>query len=78
MKKEGNYKRQHVQKRLVLREVYLGFKERFPDHKVGFLKFAELRPKHCVLAGASGTHAVAMCVHNTSKCKVDITRNADT
>jgi transposase len=68
VKKEG--KRQHIQKRLVLsnlREVYHEFKERFPDQKIGFSKFADLRPKHCILAGASGTH----CVHNTSKCKVN-------
>ena len=51
--KEG--KRQHVQKRLVLsnlREMYSEFKETFPGRKIGFSKFAELRPKHCVLAGA--------------------------
>ena len=62
VKKEG--KRQHIQKRLVLsnlREVYCEFKERFPNCKVGFSKFAELRPKHCVLAGASGTHTVCVC-----------------
>jgi len=33
--------------------------------------FAELRPKHCILATASGTHAVCVCVHNTSNCKID-------
>ena len=37
------------------------FKERFPDRKIGFSKFAELRPKHCVLVGASGTHSVCVC-----------------
>ena len=49
----------HVQKQLVLsslREVYCEFKR--PDHKIGFSKFAELRPKHCILAGASHTHSV--------------------
>jgi hypothetical protein len=69
VKKEGQ--RQHVQKRLVLsnlREVYLEFKERFPDHNVRFSKFAELRPKHCVLAGASGTHTVCVCtIHQNVK-----------
>ena len=62
MKKEG--KRQQIQQRLVLsnlREVYREFKKRFPDQKIGFSKFAELRPKHCILAGASGTHAVCVC-----------------
>ena len=59
VKKEG--KCEHIQKLLVLsnlRVVYREFKERYPDHKIGFSKFAELRPKHCVLAGVSGTHSV--------------------
>ena len=61
----------HVQKRLVLsnlREVYHEFKEKLPDRKIGFSKFAELRPKHCILAGASGTHAVCVCtIHQNVK-----------
>lgn len=65
VKEEG--KREHIQKRLVLsnlREVYV----RFPDHKIGFSKFAELRPKHCVLAGANGTHSVCVCtIHQNVK-----------
>ena len=61
--KQGG-KRLHVQKRLVLsnlKEVYCKFKRQFPDYKIGFSKFAELRPKHCILAGASGTHSVCVC-----------------
>ena len=69
VKKEG--KRVHVQKRLVLcdlKEAYIEFKNQFPAHKVGFSKFAELRPKHCVLAGASGTHTVCVCtIHQNVK-----------
>ena len=68
VKKDGE--RQHVQKRLILsnlREVHREFKERLPDCKVGFTKFAELRPKHCVFAGASAC-TLSMCVYNTSKC----------
>ena len=71
VKQEG--KRVHVQKRLMLsnlREVYHEFKEKFPDRKIGFSKFAELRPKHCILAGASG-YTFCMCVYNSSKCKID-------
>ncbi len=48
------------QKRLVLgnlKEVYRAFKE---NDKVGFSKFAELRPRHCILAGASVTHPVCV------------------
>ena len=37
--------------------------------KVGLFKFADFRPKHCVLAGASGTHS--LCVYNSSKCQTD-------
>ena len=29
--------------------------------KIGFSKFAELRPKECVIAGSSGTHSVCVC-----------------
>ncbi len=58
-------------KRLVLanlKEIYALFKEKHPDKKVGFSKFAMLRPKECVLAGASGTHQVCVCtVHNNIK-----------
>ena len=69
VKQEG--KRVQVQKRLMLsnlREVYREFKEKFPDRKIGFSKFAELRPKHCILAGASGTHSVCVCtIHQNVK-----------
>ena len=34
--------------------------------KIGFSKFAELRPKHCVLAGTSGTHSVCVCTIHPS------------
>ena len=63
VKKEGEP--QHVRKRLILsnlREMHREFKKRFPDYNVGFSTFAELRPKHCVSAGASGTHSVCVCV----------------
>ena len=53
-----------VQKRLLLgslKEIYQQFKDQFPVEKIGFSRFAELFPKHCVLAGASGTHAVCVC-----------------
>lgn len=53
-----------MSKRLILcnlAEAFRSFKDKFPDIKVGFSKFAELRPKHCVLAGSSGTHTVCVC-----------------
>ena len=50
-----------VQKRLV-----------YCNLKVGFSKFAELRPKECVLAGASGTHTVCVCIiHQNVKLMIE-------
>ena len=37
-------KQVHVQKRLILREVYQLFKEKFLTESVGFSRFAELHP----------------------------------
>ena len=69
VKKKGQH--MHIQRRLVLsnlKEVYHEFIERFPGKKIGFSKFAELRPKHCILAGASGTHSVCVCtIHQNVK-----------
>ena len=48
------HQRVHVQKRLLLtnlKESYQLFKDKFPSKSVGFSKFADLHPKHCVLAG---------------------------
>ena len=66
--------RRHVQKRLVLcnlKELYQHFKETYPATKIGFSKFAELRPPHCILAGASGTHSVCVCtIHQNIKLMI--------
>ena len=66
--------RVHIQKRLVLcnlRELYMLFKDTHPTECVGFSKFAELRPKQCVLAGASGTHSVCVCtIHQNVKLMI--------
>lgn len=54
----------HQQKRLLLcnlNELYAAFKFEYPTIKIGFSKFSMLRPKWCVLAGSSGTHAVCVC-----------------
>lgn len=68
--KQLNGKRICKQKRLALsnlNEVYALFKEKYCD-KIGFSKFAELRPKQCVLAGSSGTHTVCVCsIHQNFK-----------
>ena len=61
----------HVQKRLILcnlKELHQHFKTKYPQQCIGFSKFAELRPKHCILAGASGTHCVCVCtIHQNVK-----------
>ena len=40
------------------------FKDKYPKEAIGFSKFAELRPKHCVLAGVSGNHSVCICTYH--------------
>ena len=57
----------HKQKRLVLcnlHELFVAFKERNPDVKIGFFKFCTLSPKWCVIAGSSGTHSVCVCINH--------------
>ena len=65
----------HVQKRLILcnlKEVYQHFKTKYPQLRIGFSKRAELRPKQCILAGASGTHSVcAYTIHQDVKLMLD-------
>ena len=62
-----NGEKTKVQKRRILTtvyEAYVKFQEENPNIKIGFSKFAESRPKHVVLPGASGTHNVCVCVHH--------------
>lgn len=42
--------------------MYTEFKNKYPEHKVGFTKFVSHRPQECVLIGSSGTHTVCVCV----------------
>ena len=54
-------KKQHMQKQLILvnlKELYSSFLKEHADIKIGFSKFCQLRPKWCVLLGASSTHFV--------------------
>lgn len=63
--KQADGKRKLIQKKLVLcnlQELHRSFQEKHPNYKISLTKFAELRPKHCVLAGSSGTHTVCVCV----------------
>lgn len=56
-----------------LSEAYQKFVETHPLKAIGFSKFAELRPKECVLAGKAGTHNVCVCIihqNNNLLCPV--------
>lgn len=56
------------QRRLVLmnlKEAYVLFKEQHTNIKIGFSKFAELRPRQCVLALENyGTHTTCVCQYH--------------
>ena len=71
--RKGGFKVQE-QKHLILcnlREAYKLFKTKHPSLKVGFSKFAELRPKECILAGGAGTHSVCVCtIHQNIKLMI--------
>lgn len=57
----------YEQKRLVLctlKELFVSYKEKYPEDQIGFTKFCLLRPKQCVLPGASGTHSICVCVEH--------------
>ena len=54
----------HVSQRLILcnlKELYTAFKDKHPDLKISFSKFASLRPKWCITVGPKGTHSVCVC-----------------
>jgi len=65
MKQEFKYKND-----CNLKELYQLFKDSFPSEKVGFSKFAGLRPKHL---SSSWTQWNTLCLHlyYSSKCKVN-------
>ncbi|EFX75283.1 hypothetical protein DAPPUDRAFT_108106 [Daphnia pulex] len=69
--KQADGKRLKVQKRLLLLnidELHGEYKKKFKDivgiKTVGFSAFADLRPKHVITVGSSGTHSVCVCVYH--------------
>ena len=68
-------KKQYVTKRLILcslKELYELFKTKNPNLKIGFSKFASLRPKWCISVGPKGTHSVCVCtIHQNLKLMLD-------
>lgn len=69
----------HMQKKLILsnlKELFQQYREEYPGQKIGFSKFASLRPKHCVLAGSAGTHTVSVCsTHQNLKLMISGNEN---
>ena len=69
-------KKQHMQERLLLvnlKELYISFLKEHAEIKIGFSKFCQLRPKRCVLMGASGNYCVSFCTyHQNMKLILDI------
>lgn len=84
---DGN--RSLEQKRLLLlslRELHVSLKELDKEKKfpISYTAFAKLRPRHCILPGASGTHSVCVCtIHENVKMMLDalnieaLTNNSD-
>ncbi len=57
---------------MTLKESHIQFKEKFPTDKIGFSKFAELRPKECTLPNGKGTHNVCVCtIHQNFKLALE-------
>ena len=59
--------RVHIQKRLILsnlKEAYQLFKK-YPGQKIGFSKFADVRPKHALNFSWSQWHTFCMCVYHS-------------
>lgn len=68
--KNKDGEKETVQKRLILnnlKELHEEYKEHCIKNDsvpVGFSTFAQLRPVHCIIAGASGTHSVCVCTYH--------------
>jgi hypothetical protein len=46
-----------------LKDAYITFKERHPDVKIGFSRFAMLRPKQVILPDSAGLHRTCICIY---------------
>ena len=65
--KKDDGSREHVQKNSILcylSKLYANFKAQHPTVEICLSKFSQLRPRNCILAGASGTYTVCVCVHH--------------
>ena len=65
----------HISKQLILcnlKELCTALKDKHPDLRISFSKFASLKTKWCITVGPKGIYTFYMCVHSTSKCEVTI------
>ena len=46
---------------LNLHELYVAYKTKYPNNKIGFSKFCELQPAWCLPVTAAGMHNVCLC-----------------
>lgn len=77
---KDNMEKVKLQRRLLLfnlREVHELFRKKYPNQKIGFSKFATLRPRECVTAFEKyGTHTVCVCpYHQNCKLMIDCLNN---
>ena len=59
--------RSHIQMRLLLcnlNKLHAQFTKEHEGLKINISKFTKLRPRHCVLAGSSGSHNVCACLYH--------------
>lgn len=79
--RDENGEKKEEQIKLVLmnlKEAYEEFKKTYPNVKIGFSKFASVRPKECILAlDKKGMHDVCVCIYhqNTKLASDALVRN---
>lgn len=79
--RDENGEKKEEQIKLVLmnlKEAYEKFKKTYPNVKIGFSKFASVRPKECILAlDKKGMHDVCVCIYhqNTKLASDALVRN---
>lgn len=68
VRRKDNGQVEKIQRRLILvdlKEAFELFKTENPELKIGFSKFADVRPEECVLAGSThGIHTTCVCVYH--------------
>ena len=50
-----------------LKELYVAYKEIYPDRKIGLSNFCKLRPKLSVTVSLSVTHSVCIFTHHQTQ-----------